>query len=373
MQVREYLTEDLKFADQARGRCFLFLIGLFSQTLQELQRASTEGHAATRAEMVEWFHRQMSPSEQNKFRARFFQGVINIASQYGNASISKNDTEPGKENQRVEQQAAQSPEAERKRQTRCTAAQGKPNANTAKSRQITVNKTRFSMRLAAAKAQQGWETVTGGNGLTGKNTVVEDTAVGGGSAADGRSAGTGKSLNSKLVKSAQDLVYFLRSAHAGANQNQVEVILAFDEAHVLCNTVRYDPASEGQPWSVFIMLREALWCLYTVPVWSLFLSTTGKLSQFQPHHGIDHSMRIRDEKYKAVPAFTTLRYDLFAPRIKRMKDGSLRYSENWNNTASPPRKKARVASKGRSLTLTDITKTDFIVRFGRPLYVRQFT
>ena len=188
---------------------------------------------------------------------------------------------------------------------------------------------------------------------------------------DKKPTGGERTLNVRLVESAQALVDFLCDASPVVEQDEVEVVLAFDEAHVLCESVKYDITSGGQPWSMFYMLREALRCLYDIPVWGLYLSTTGKLSQFKPHHGIDPSMRIEDEQFKSVPAFTTLRYDLFAPRIKRTNDGRLWYSEVLNDSPSPPRKKAKAALKGNVLTPEQVTTTEFLVKFGRPLYVHE--
>jgi len=50
------------------------------------------------------------------------------------------------------------------------------------------------------------------------------------------------------------------------------VVLAFDEAH----TTTQQHQATGEEWSVFNELHHTLW----LPLFSLFLSTTGKISQF---------------------------------------------------------------------------------------------
>jgi hypothetical protein len=115
------------------------------------------------------------------------------------------------------------------------------------------------------------------------------------------------------------------------------VILEFDEAHTM--TARHtDSASD---WSNFSELRRALRALKTVSVFSLFLSTTGKINQLLPSPQNDHSTRIMKRLLRLFHPFTDLGFDQVAKKITL--DGRL--------------------------TIYDITSDDFIAHLGRPMYV----
>jgi hypothetical protein len=110
------------------------------------------------------------------------------------------------------------------------------------------------------------------------------------------------------------------------------MVLAFDEAHTL-----FSHGQEGQP---FKSLRHALRGMRQHPIWSVFLSTTGKSSQFTPPPYLDPSERILwGLLVNAIP-FTLLGFDQVA---KKFQEG---------------------------MTLAEVTEPSFRYSLGRPLYVR---
>jgi hypothetical protein len=115
------------------------------------------------------------------------------------------------------------------------------------------------------------------------------------------------------------------------------VILEFDEAHTMI-TRPTDPKAE---WSNFSQLRRALRALKSVSLFSLFLSTTGKMNQFVPSATQDRSTRIMMRELYLFQPFTDLGFDQFAKKI--VLDGGL--------------------------TIHQITHDDYVARFGRPMYV----
>lgn len=96
------------------------------------------------------------------------------------------------------------------------------------------------------------------------------------------------------------------------------VVLAFDEAHTI--TERYWAA--GQEWTVFNELCYALRRLHHASLFTLFLSTTGKISQFTSTAENDLSKRVVEGKLTIIQPYTDLGFDPLAERIA--VDGS------WN-------------------------------------------
>ena len=179
---------------------------------------------------------------------------------------------------------------------------------------------------------------------------------------------------SRLHTAASQLIEFLQSLKKNGAEDlkikkspRIEVVLAFDEAHTLCQNVCHRGNTE--PWSNFTALRDALNSIHSLAVWTLFLSTSTKVSQLNPHRGIDPLAQSRTGRYAPVPPFTTLRYDAFAPNILIDKEG--RMMKQGPTLPS-------IVSTGRSdtvrsdLTLEDVTRMKFMVRFGRPLCVFHF-
>ena len=68
----------------------------------------------------------------------------------------------------------------------------------------------------------------------------------------------------------------------------VDVFIMFDEAHTLTDC--YDDHKESR----FVVLRRTLSVLHSDPLFSFFLSTTGKVTQFGQPRGHDNSDRINE-------------------------------------------------------------------------------
>jgi hypothetical protein len=110
------------------------------------------------------------------------------------------------------------------------------------------------------------------------------------------------------------------------------VILVFDEAHTLTKS------DDDHPWTNFGELRKALRTLNRCSLFSFFLSTTGRITQFVSARENDESMRVLMGKLTLIKPFTDLGFD---PLARVLKAGKLKLSE--------------------------VTKEEFMVRFGRPL------
>jgi hypothetical protein len=114
----------------------------------------------------------------------------------------------------------------------------------------------------------------------------------------------------------------------------VDVFIMFDEAHSL--TTIFD----GSGRSNFVELRRALKVLKKAPLFTFFLSTTGKISQFTPRRGADPSNRMNDGSFETPRPFINFGFD------QLMKN-----------------RMVTVEFK----TLEDVTKLDCIAHMGRPL------
>lgn len=90
------------------------------------------------------------------------------------------------------------------------------------------------------------------------------------------------------------------------------IILAFDEAHTLTNRVVNNSAT----WSNFSTLRRVLRALHRFSLFSLFLSTTGKISQFTSGKHEDVSLRIILGLLILIQPFTDLGFDTLAHAIR---------------------------------------------------------
>ncbi|KAF8323573.1 hypothetical protein F5887DRAFT_1208074 [Amanita rubescens] len=113
------------------------------------------------------------------------------------------------------------------------------------------------------------------------------------------------------------------------------VILAFDEAHTLTNRNETGYAT----WSNLSVLRHVFRALDHFPLFALFLSTTGKISQFISP-GDDTSKRIILGELTLIQPFTDLGFDTLAKQVAL--DG------NWD--------------------LERVTADSHIVYMGRPLF-----
>lgn len=113
----------------------------------------------------------------------------------------------------------------------------------------------------------------------------------------------------------------------------VDIFVIFDEAHTL--TGCYDDRKESR----FVVLRRVLSALTTQPLFSFFLSTTGKVTQFGQPRGHDASDRINDGCLASPRPYIFVGFDLL------VGDRKIR----------------------RGMTLNDVTTLDFIAHLGRPL------
>ena len=115
------------------------------------------------------------------------------------------------------------------------------------------------------------------------------------------------------------------------------IILAFDEAHTL--TERKNTYSTQ--WSHFSELRHALRTLHRFPCFSLFMSTTGKISQFTSAPTEDFSLRILSGELFLIQPFTDVGFDTLAHKISLDK--------GWD--------------------IDKLASISHMVHLGRPLYV----
>jgi hypothetical protein len=97
------------------------------------------------------------------------------------------------------------------------------------------------------------------------------------------------------------------------------IILSFDEAHTLIDSKNM--VDSFQPWSAFSQLRRALRTLNEFRLFSLFLSTTGKMTQFSSAKGEDSSTSVQIGQLYLIMPFTDLGFDQLA--AKTSVDGSL--------------------------------------------------
>jgi hypothetical protein len=88
------------------------------------------------------------------------------------------------------------------------------------------------------------------------------------------------------------------------------IIFAFDEAHTLTQVASEDE-DEGVigAQSPFSHLRRTLRSIRGENFFSLFLSTTGKITQFTSARAIDPSNRVQTGELSPIPPFTALGWD----------------------------------------------------------------
>jgi hypothetical protein len=96
-----------------------------------------------------------------------------------------------------------------------------------------------------------------------------------------------------------------------------------------------------EEWSMFDELRHALRTVQNLPVFTLFLSTMGKISQFTSATTEDHAARIIAGELTLIPPFTDLGFDHLA----------------------------KIISLGGEWNLEKLTADPYISLLGRPLFV----
>jgi hypothetical protein len=113
----------------------------------------------------------------------------------------------------------------------------------------------------------------------------------------------------------QRLVKHLKSLHnESTSLSDPLVILAFDEPH----TITKQQQQGGEQWSVFNELRYVLRRLRDRPLFSLFLSTTGKISRFASYavkEVQDNSARIILPNLVVIQPYTDLGFDALSRKI----------------------------------------------------------
>ncbi len=116
---------------------------------------------------------------------------------------------------------------------------------------------------------------------------------------------TGPDLTGDKLKDAlQHLQDCIDAGESGKrDEGPAEVFIVFDEAHLL--TV---PFKNGGG-SNFVELRWALQTFRTAPLFTFFLSTTGKVSQFTLPRGYDRSNRMNDGELRIPHPFIYLGFD----------------------------------------------------------------
>jgi len=108
-----------------------------------------------------------------------------------------------------------------------------------------------------------------------------------------------------------------------STQPQPLIILAFDEAHTLTKFASEDGDKMNEDedgdededegvigaQSPFSHLRRALRSIRQSSFFSLFLSTTGKITQFTSARAVDSSTRVQTGELSLIPPFTALGWD----------------------------------------------------------------
>ena len=111
--------------------------------------------------------------------------------------------------------------------------------------------------------------------------------------------------------------------------------LVFDEAHTLTDV------QEDTNKTHYTELRRALQALKSVGVLTVFMSTTGAISQLASSTRLDPSVRLQRNDFTLMPPWTTFGWDQLWQDCK-IKSGD---------------------------SITDLVRTEKVVKFGRPLYV----
>ncbi|KAI9452701.1 hypothetical protein BJY52DRAFT_1225998 [Lactarius psammicola] len=120
------------------------------------------------------------------------------------------------------------------------------------------------------------------------------------------------------------------------NDNQcVDVFIAFDEAHTLAES--FDDRQESR----FVVLRRIFNSVSSDPLFSFFLSTTGKIMQFGQPRGQDASNRINDGTLATPRPYIHLGFDQLMQ--------SQRILDRWK-------------------TLDHVVSLECVVHMGRPLW-----
>ena len=102
--------------------------------------------------------------------------------------------------------------------------------------------------------------------------------------------GQGKVITYDIKKAIAELMIFLIKDFNVFEDYPPALIISFDEAHPLAT--EENDLTNG-PCSHFSELRSFLQMVHLYPCFSLFLSTTGKVSQFMPEPKMIHSVEYK--------------------------------------------------------------------------------
>jgi hypothetical protein len=137
-------------------------------------------------------------------------------------------------------------------------------------------------------------------------------------------------------KLAQDMIdAFLKlweciNAEDSSGTGFVDVFVMFDKAHVLAKVFNTSRQSN------FVKLQQALQVLVKVPLFMLFLSTTGKVSQFIPQHRNDASSHINNGIFKTPCPFINFGFDQMMKDCRVMeKFKPLDDAPTWEDHCKP--------------------------------------
>ncbi|OCH85213.1 hypothetical protein OBBRIDRAFT_860305, partial [Obba rivulosa] len=155
------------------------------------------------------------------------------------------------------------------------------------------------------------------------------------------------SITMSLESSAQDLLGVVATAtESEGTQAEHEnvpgrpiVVIALDEAEIMG---KYHWAEDGSYWSSFASFRRVFRMLRKLPFYSIFLSTTGHISQFSPPLAAEHSGRLSGGHLFTIPPYCAFGFDNLIRDDKFVADGT------W--------------------TLGKVTAPSYWVKLGRPLW-----
>ncbi|KAH9911485.1 uncharacterized protein B0H18DRAFT_358315 [Fomitopsis serialis] len=136
-----------------------------------------------------------------------------------------------------------------------------------------------------------------------------------------------------VLNSATELIQHLNSESMFPLDRPL-VILCFDESHMLTKTQARD-----DDWTRFSELRRSLHMICTLPIFTLFLSTMGKVEQFAPFPQQERSGRIVGRELEVFPPIVLTPFDVFAEHVS-----------------------------GPECTLQRVASTQYMAHLGRPLF-----
>jgi hypothetical protein len=139
--------------------------------------------------------------------------------------------------------------------------------------------------------------------------------------------GRNKTVDFAVAKACDELVAVLRGERQGSPspgaiaEEGPCILLPFDEAHTM--TLEKMVKDSQMYWSNWTELRHVLRNLYDSSVFSIVMSTTGKISLFTPAPGDDYSRRVYLRELVLIQPFTLVGFDALAKRVSLKGNWSL--------------------------------------------------